>query len=146
MASAKGIAKGIAAAAVICGIGAGGWIAYKHFGGPVSTKSEKVYVQKVSTLNTVGGANLFATKFAGVIVAQRTRSRTIRKKSSSLSRNAVMQAAMRRFPIQPESSRCKATTPATNTISKQRMSILQSSKSLWKMPMSPRRLTARSRI
>ena len=72
MASAKGIAKGIAAAAVICGIGAGGWMLYKHFGGPVSTKKEKVYVQKVSTLNTVGGANLFATKFAGVIVAQKT--------------------------------------------------------------------------
>lgn len=72
MASAKGIAKGITAALLVCGIGAGGWALYKHFGGPVSNKSEKVYVQKVSTLNTVGGANLYATNFAGVIVAQKT--------------------------------------------------------------------------
>ena len=72
MASAKKIVTGIVTAAVVCGLGAGGWMLYQRYGGPVSDRTEKVYVQKVSTLNTVGGANLFATNFAGVIVAQKT--------------------------------------------------------------------------
>lgn len=70
--AAKGIVKGIVTAAVICGIGAGGWAAYRHFGGSGSSRSEKVFVQKVAVINTVNGANLFATDFAGVIVAQKT--------------------------------------------------------------------------
>lgn len=70
--SAKGIVKGIVTAAVICGLGAGGWALYKHYGGAQTDRSEKVYVQKVATMNTVDGANLFATNFAGVIVAQKT--------------------------------------------------------------------------
>ena len=70
--SAKGIVKGIVTAAVICGLGAGGWMLYKHYGGTQTDRSEKVYVQKVATINTVDGANLFATNFAGVIVAQKT--------------------------------------------------------------------------
>ena len=72
MASAKKIVTGIVTAAVVCGLGAGGWMLYQRYGGPVSDRTEKGYVQKVSTLNTVGGANLFATNFAGVIVAQKT--------------------------------------------------------------------------
>ncbi|MCR4761470.1 MAG: efflux RND transporter periplasmic adaptor subunit, partial [Oscillospiraceae bacterium] len=70
--AAKGIVKGIITAAVICGLGAGGYGLYKHFGGTVSTSSDKVFVQKVATLNTVDGANLFAHNFSGVIVAQKT--------------------------------------------------------------------------
>ncbi len=70
--AAKGIVKGIVTAAAICGIGAGCWALYKHYGGKESDRSEKVYVQKVATVNTVDGANLFATNFAGVIVAQKT--------------------------------------------------------------------------
>lgn len=70
--AAKGIVKGIVTTAVICGVGVGGWALYKHFGGTGAARSEKVYVQKVATINTVGGANLFATNFAGVIVAQKT--------------------------------------------------------------------------
>lgn len=70
--SAKGIVKGIVTAAVICGLGAGGWALYKHYGGTQTARTEKVYVQKVATMNTVDGANLFATNFAGVIVAQKT--------------------------------------------------------------------------
>ena len=70
--AAKGIVKGIITAAVICGLGAGGWGLYKHFGTQTPGSSEKVYVQKVATLNTVDGANLFAHNFAGVIVAQKT--------------------------------------------------------------------------
>ena len=70
--SAKGIVKGVVTAAVICGLGAGGWALYKHYGGTQTDRSEKVYVQKVATINTVDGANLFATNFAGVIVAQKT--------------------------------------------------------------------------
>lgn len=70
--SAKGIVKGIVTAAVVCGIGAGGWAIYKHYGGTQTDRTEKVYVQKVAAVNTVDGANLFATNFAGVIVAQKT--------------------------------------------------------------------------
>ena len=70
--SAKGIVKGIVTAAVICGLGAGGWALYKHYGGTQTARTGKVYVQKVATMNTVDGANLFATNFAGVIVAQKT--------------------------------------------------------------------------
>jgi HlyD family secretion protein len=70
--SANGIVKGVVTAAVICGLGAGGWALYKHYGGTQTDRSEKVYVQKVATINTVDGANLFATNFAGVIVAQKT--------------------------------------------------------------------------
>ena len=70
--AAKGIVKGIITAAVICGLGAGGWGLYKHFGPQAPGSTEKVFVQKVATLNTVDGANLFAHNFAGVIVAQKT--------------------------------------------------------------------------
>ena len=70
--AAKGIVKGIITAAVICGLGAGGWGLYNHFGSKATGSSEKVFVQKVATLNTVDGANLFAHNFAGVIVAQKT--------------------------------------------------------------------------
>lgn len=70
--AAKGIVKGIVTAAIICGLGAGGWMLYKHYGVQAPGSSEKVYVQKVATVNTVGGANLFATNYAGVIVAQKT--------------------------------------------------------------------------
>ena len=70
--AAKGIVKGIVTAAIICGLGAGGWMLYKHYGVQAPVSSEKVYVQKVATVNTVGGANLFATNYAGVIVAQKT--------------------------------------------------------------------------
>ena len=67
--AAKGIVKGIVTTAVICGIGAGGWLLYQHYGQTTTDRSEKVYVQKVATVNTVDGANLFATSFPGVIVA-----------------------------------------------------------------------------
>ena len=70
--SAKGVVKGIVTAAVICGLGVGGWMFYRNFGKQNTGRSEKVYVQKVATVNTVGGANLFATNYAGMIVAQKT--------------------------------------------------------------------------
>ena len=70
--SAKGIIKGIVTAAVICGLGAGGWVLYKNYSGTKTDSTEKVYVQKVATINTVDGANLFTNNFAGVIVAQKT--------------------------------------------------------------------------
>ena len=70
--AAKGIVKGIITAAVICGLAAGGWGLYKHFGGKAAGSTEKVFVQKVATLNTVDGANLFAHNFSGVIVAQKS--------------------------------------------------------------------------
>ncbi|MCQ2417236.1 MAG: efflux RND transporter periplasmic adaptor subunit [Oscillospiraceae bacterium] len=72
MGKSKGIIKGVVITAAVCGLGAGGWFLSKNLGGTVTNRSEKVYVQKVSTLNTVDGANLFSTKFAGVIVAQKT--------------------------------------------------------------------------
>ena len=56
--AAKGIVKGIITAAVICGLAAGGWGLYKHFGGKAAGSTEKVFVQKVATLNTVDGANI----------------------------------------------------------------------------------------
>ncbi|MBR4199868.1 MAG: HlyD family efflux transporter periplasmic adaptor subunit [Oscillospiraceae bacterium] len=70
--SAKGIVKGIVTAAVIGGLGFGGWMLYRNYGNQGTGRSEKVYVQKVATVNTVGGANLFATNYAGMIVAQKT--------------------------------------------------------------------------
>ena len=57
---------------MLCGLGAGGWYYYKHHSAAGSDRSEKVYVQKVSAVNTVGGSNLYANDFAGVIVAQKT--------------------------------------------------------------------------
>lgn len=68
----KGIVKGIVTAAIIGGIGFGGWTLYQHYGQTTSDRTEKVYVQKVATVNTVDGGNLFATSFPGVIVAQKT--------------------------------------------------------------------------
>ena len=70
--AAKGIVKGIITAAVICGLAAGGWGLYQHFGGKAAGSTEKVFVQKVATLNTVDGANLFAHNFSGVIVSQKS--------------------------------------------------------------------------
>lgn len=72
MATAKSIVTGVVTAAVICGLGAGGWYYYKQHSAAGSDRTEKVYVQKVSAVNTVGGSNLYANDFAGVIVAQKT--------------------------------------------------------------------------
>ncbi|MBR1863564.1 MAG: HlyD family efflux transporter periplasmic adaptor subunit [Ruminococcus sp.] len=72
MSVGKSIAKALAAVIVIGGLGVGGWYLYKNYAGPTSSKTEKVYVQKVSNVNTVTSADLFTNSFAGVIVAQKT--------------------------------------------------------------------------
>lgn len=66
------IIKTIATLAVIGGVGAGGWYLYKHNIKPGAASSSKVYVQKVSSVNTVNSADLFATDFSGVIEAQKS--------------------------------------------------------------------------
>lgn len=70
--SVKKIISTLATVLVIGGVGAGGWYLYKHNVKPGSASSSKVFVQKVSNLNTVNSADLFATDFSGVIEAQRS--------------------------------------------------------------------------
>lgn len=70
--SAKGVVSGILTVAVLAGLGGGGWYYYKQHIGTGATRSEKVFVQRVAAVNTVGGADLFTNSYAGVIVAQKT--------------------------------------------------------------------------
>ena len=70
--STKGVVAGIVTAAVVCAGCAGGWYYYKNHVGKVSSSNEKVYVQRVAAVNTVGGAELYSNSYAGVIVAQKT--------------------------------------------------------------------------
>ena len=44
--AAKGIVKGIITAAVICGLAAGGWGLYRHFGGQVQTLPSMSHLTK----------------------------------------------------------------------------------------------------
>lgn len=70
--SVKKALSTIATIAVIGGIGAGGWYLYKHNVKPGAASSSKVYVQKVSNLNTINSADLFANNYMGVIEAQKS--------------------------------------------------------------------------
>ncbi len=72
MSKASAIGKTIATLAVIGGVGFGGWYYYKHYGNETAVGTDKVYVQKVSNVNTVTGSDLFANSFSGVIVAQKS--------------------------------------------------------------------------
>lgn len=62
----------LATIAVIGGIGAGGWYLYKHNVKPGAASSSKVYVQKVSNVNTITSADLFVNDYMGVIEAQKS--------------------------------------------------------------------------
>ncbi len=72
MTAGKRAAVIVVAAALACAAGFGGYKLYKKFSGDKAKKSEKVFVQKVSSVNTVTGADLFSNSFAGVIVAQKS--------------------------------------------------------------------------
>ncbi len=72
MSKASSIGKAVVTLLVIGGVGFGGWKLYKSFGDGEETGSDKVYVQKVSNINTVTSADLFANSFSGVIVAQKS--------------------------------------------------------------------------
>lgn len=72
MSKASTIGKAVATLAIIGGVGFGGWYFYKNYASPEATSTDKVYVQKVSGVNTVTGADLFANSFSGVIVAQKS--------------------------------------------------------------------------
>ena len=72
MSRASSIGKTIATLLVIAGVGAGGWYAYKNYASPEARSTDKVYVQKVSNVNTVTSADLFSNSFAGVIVTQKS--------------------------------------------------------------------------
>ena len=72
MSRASSIGKTIATLLVIAGVGAGGWYAYKNYASPEARSTDKVYVQKVSSVNTVTSADLFSNSFAGVIVTQKS--------------------------------------------------------------------------
>lgn len=72
MTAKKRIVTVIVTIVIVCALGTGGFFLYKKFSGGTSKKGEKVYVQKVSAVNTAGGADLFSNTFAGVIVAQKS--------------------------------------------------------------------------
>ena len=72
MSKASSIGKAIATLLVIAGVGAGGWYVYKNYASPEARSTDKVYVQKVSGVNTVTSAELFSSSFAGVIVTQKS--------------------------------------------------------------------------
>lgn len=72
MSKASSIGKAVVTLLVIGGVGFGGWKLYKSYGSSEADSSDKVYVQKVSNVNTVTSADLFANSFSGVIVAQKS--------------------------------------------------------------------------
>lgn len=72
MAAKKRVITVIVTVIIICAICTGGYFIYKEFSKNSSSSGEKVYVQKVSTVNTVTGSDLLANSFAGVIVAQKS--------------------------------------------------------------------------
>ena len=72
MSKASSIGKAVVTLLIIGGVGFGGWKLYKNYGSPAVDSNDKVYVQKVSNVNTVTGADLFANSFSGVIVAQKS--------------------------------------------------------------------------
>lgn len=72
MTAKKRVSTVIITLIIICALAGGGFLLYKQFSGGASSRSEKVFVQKVSTINTVTGADLFSNSFAGVIVAQKS--------------------------------------------------------------------------
>ena len=72
MSKASSVGKAVVTLLIIGGVGFGGWKLYKNYGSPESNSSDKVYVQKVSNVNTVTGSDLFANSFPGVVVAQKS--------------------------------------------------------------------------
>ncbi|MBR1739659.1 MAG: efflux RND transporter periplasmic adaptor subunit [Ruminococcus sp.] len=72
MSGKKRAVKIVTTVIVIAALGVGGFFAYKKFLAPKTTYKEKVYVQKVSYVNTVTNMDMFSNSFAGVIVAQKT--------------------------------------------------------------------------
>ena len=72
MAAKKRVITVIVTVIIICALCTGGYFIYKEFSKNSSSSGEKVYVQKVSTVNTVTGSDLLANSFAGVIVAQKS--------------------------------------------------------------------------
>jgi len=72
MTAKKRIVTVIVVVIIVCALCGGGFLLYKKFGKSGSSSSEKVYVQKVSAVNTVTGANLMNNSFAGVVEAQKS--------------------------------------------------------------------------
>ncbi len=72
MTAKKRIVTVIVVVIIVCALFGGGFLLYKKFGKSGSSSSEKVYVQKVSAVNTVTGANLMNNSFAGVVEAQKS--------------------------------------------------------------------------
>lgn len=72
MSKASSVGKAVVTLLIIGGVGFGGWKLYKNYGSPAANSSDKVYVQKVSNVNTVTGSDLFANSFPGVVVAQKS--------------------------------------------------------------------------
>ena len=72
MRTKKRAVTAIVVAVVICAAGVGGYFAYNKYNKTRKKQSQKVFVQKVSQVNTVTGSDLFSNTFAGVIVAQKS--------------------------------------------------------------------------
>ncbi|SFC21971.1 efflux RND transporter periplasmic adaptor subunit [Ruminococcus albus] len=72
MSKASSVGKAVVTLLIIGGVGFGGWKLYKNYGSSAANSSDKVYVQKVSNVNTVTGSDLFANSFPGVVVAQKS--------------------------------------------------------------------------
>lgn len=72
MTAKKRIVTVIVVVIIVCALCGGGFLLYKKFVKDGSSSSEKVYVQKVSAVNTVTGLNLMNNSFAGVIEAQKS--------------------------------------------------------------------------
>lgn len=72
MTAKKRIVTVIVVVIIVCALCGGGFLLYKKFGKSGSSSSEKVYVQKVSAVNTVTGTNLMNNSFAGVVEAQKS--------------------------------------------------------------------------
>lgn len=60
----------VVTALIICGAGVGGYFAWKKLSADSENSSTKVYVQKVSDLNTAAGFDISATKYSAVVEAQ----------------------------------------------------------------------------
>ena len=70
MATRKKIVTAVVAALAAAAVCVGGFFVWKKFGSGSSSSDKKVYVQKVSSVNTVSDFNLTANCFSGVIEAQ----------------------------------------------------------------------------
>ena len=70
MTRTKKAVTAVITALAICGAGVGGYFAWKKLSADSENSSTKVYVQKVSDLNTASGFDLTATKYSAVVEAQ----------------------------------------------------------------------------